>query len=316
MNMLPEPTRLLRLILSPALLATAGLAVAQQPQAPGADSSAETEESPPRYGVELIVFTYDASVSAGTEIFVPDAPPDAPVDDAASTLNPYPGDPRPGRLADTEVVPDPEDVENIPTYGDMDLLPGPGNLAEEDLAPIMSADSIELRVLPAEALTMTAIHEKLLLLDAYRPVLWSGWTQIVREDEETPVIRLRRLGNLPLEMDGELKLYLSRFLHLVVDVSMQAPSTQPAVPPSRRYGDSPFALGDDGYGYPAPPVHFRIRDDRILKSDEIRYFDHPKFGILAKLTRVEEPQDGEPETDAPVNPTIVGDGRPAPAAMQ
>ena len=33
---------------------------------------------------------------------------------------------------------------------------------------------------------------------------------------------------------------------------------------------------------------YRISEDRILRSDEIRYFDHPKFGMLAKLTRVKE----------------------------
>ena len=314
MNMFRKPPRLHWLISGSILLATAGLAVAQQPPLPDTDGSPETEESPRRYSVELILFTYDASVSAGTEVFVPDAAPETAVEDAASTSDLYPGEPVPGLEADAEIFPGPgypEDDESIPSYGDMVLMPGPGNLAEEELEPIMSADSIELRVLTGEELTMAAIHEKLLLLDAYRPVLWSGWTQIVREDDETPVVRLRRLGNLPLDIDGELKLYLSRFLHLVVDVSMQAPSVQLD---ARRFGESPFAIND--YGYETPPVYYRIRDDRILRSEDIRYFDHPKFGILAKLTRVDEPPEGDLEADAPVDPTVAADGRPSPAAPQ
>ena len=36
------------------------------------------------------------------------------------------------------------------------------------------------------------------------------------------------------------------------------------------------------------PVYYRIQEDRILKNGELRYYDHPKFGVLAKVTRVEE----------------------------
>ena len=32
-----------------------------------------------------------------------------------------------------------------------------------------------------------------------------------------------------------------------------------------------------------------------MKNGELRYFDHPKFGVLAKITRVEEPEAGELE---------------------
>jgi hypothetical protein len=46
----------------------------------------------------------------------------------------------------------------------------------------------------------------------------------------------------------------------------------------------------------SPPVFYRISEDRILRSGELRYYDHPKFGLLAKVTRVEEeeePDQGE-----------------------
>jgi hypothetical protein len=44
----------------------------------------------------------------------------------------------------------------------------------------------------------------------------------------------------------------------------------------------------------ARPVHYRISEDRILRNGELRYYDHPKFGLLARATRVEETE--EPET--------------------
>ncbi len=48
-------------------------------------------------------------------------------------------------------------------------------------------------------------------------------------------------------------------------------------------------------GTPTGPVFYRLREDRILKTGDIRYFDHPKFGVIAKMVRIEE--EAEPEED-------------------
>ncbi len=34
-----------------------------------------------------------------------------------------------------------------------------------------------------------------------------------------------------------------------------------------------------------------------MKNGELRYFDHPKFGVLAKVTRVEEPEEEDTGDD-------------------
>jgi hypothetical protein len=39
-------------------------------------------------------------------------------------------------------------------------------------------------------------------------------------------------------------------------------------------------------------VRYRITEDRIMRDGDIRYFDHPRFGMLARVTRV--PDDGGP----------------------
>ena len=44
---------------------------------------------------------------------------------------------------------------------------------------------------------------------------------------------------------------------------------------------------------PHPPVYFRIQENRILRNGELRYFDHPKFGVVAKVTRVEQSEEDE-----------------------
>lgn len=259
---------------------------------------AEAEEPVRRYSIEFILFTYGESVSAGTEIFVPENVPEPPIADPLTELTGagYPPGPLtdPGSLARSDGSFRTDDEDEIPQYGDMVLMPGAGNLGEEELEPILNTRSVNLRVLTHDELTLTDVHEKLLRLDAYRPVLWTGWVQDVREEAQTPTIQLRRLGDLPLQFSGNVKLYLGRFLHLVTDVQMQAPA---AVSPQRSYRASPpsafgqnYGYAPDGYGREAP-VYYAINDDRIMKSGDLRYFDHPKFGILAMLTRVEDAVD-------------------------
>lgn len=111
-------------------------------------------------------------------------------------------------------------------------------------------------------------------LRAYEPVMHFGWTQATYPAELTREIALSSLTRPAAGFDGTFKLYLSRFLHLVVDLQLDAATT------SRIDTVEPFG-----------PVRYRIEEDRIFRSGELRYFDHPKFGVLARITRVEETDD-------------------------
>jgi hypothetical protein len=111
-------------------------------------------------------------------------------------------------------------------------------------------------------------------LRAYEPVMHFGWTQATYPAELTREIALSSLTRPAAGFDGTFKLYLSRFLHLVVDLELDAETNNRV----------------DTFE-PVGPVRFRIQEDRIFRSGELRYFDHPKFGALARITRVEETDD-------------------------
>ena len=122
--------------------------------------------------------------------------------------------------------------------------------------------------------TMGDIMGHLRRLRAYEPVMHFGWTQATYPAELTRDVALSSLTRPAAGFDGSFKLYLSRFLHLVVDLSLNAPAS-----------DRVDMFEQAG------PVRFRIEEDRIFRSGELRYFDHPKFGVLARITRFEEPDD-------------------------
>jgi len=260
---------------------------AQQISPLTSDDAPAPEKQIPRYSVEIIVFSYADNVSSGSEIFLPDAV-DEPME-AAATLAEVQEQRQSIFMPGEETV-----ADSVPEYGDFLV-----EFEDEELVELIANERIDLKILLPDELTMTEIHEELLLLDAYQPVMWAGWTQATLAEEETPLIRLRRLGNLPLKFDGNLKLYLSRFLHLVIDISMDGESTatQEPILPAATSG---FERGYiDAFGYLiyadvlAPALHYRIIENRIMKNGDIRYFDHPKFGVLAKVTRYEAAAEDE-----------------------
>lgn len=260
----------------------AGAAFAQDEELPLVDEQEEIR----RYTVEMIIFTYNEDVSIGSEVFVPDrAPPQDPLLDELGV--------------DAQELTNPD---RIRVQGPVDGKP---QIVEEIIERRDEIDEVDLVVrrmydlamLPEDEYTMNEIYGHLKRLDVYEPVLHFGWTERTVPREEARVRPLSSFVTPPAELglDGDFQLYLGRYLHLVVNLQLDAPQQQQAVSGYDDYSYSGFQ--DDRYdrsGVVVPqPVHYRIQEDRIFKSGEIRYFDHPKFGVLATITRWEEPDPEE-----------------------
>jgi hypothetical protein len=228
-----------------------------------AQDTLEEQEAQPdvrRYTVEMIIFAYAQNVSAGSEIFVPDPPP---VEDA---------------LLDNGFSEETPDEEQEIAY--------------------------ELVMLDEEDFVLLEPFEHLRRLDAYEPLMHFGWTQPTYPDQEVDARPLSFFMTPPDGLEGELKMYLSRYLHL--DVKLQLDAARDDVSEDQttdllagdRFNDSFYYDIEDK---PADlPVFYRISEDRIFRNGELRYFDHPKFGVLAKITRVEE--------EDPVEDELIEDG--------
>ena len=242
------------------------IATLLSPFAFGQDTATGDPPEVPRYTVEAIIFRYAEEVSVGTERFLPDMP----------VVEEFGGEP-----ADDLI------------FGDRITAPAP---VEQPPGPAPSDDDFVLHF--EDEYTLGDLASRLERLDVYEPIMHFAWTQETRPEEETEAIDLESLGPAPESLSGSFKLYLSRYLHLVVDLTLNAP---PAAGDPVAIDESVISYNDTRSGYAfgeADPgiVRFRIREDRIFKNGDLRYFDHPKFGILAKITRVEEEAyDVEPE---------------------
>jgi hypothetical protein len=183
----------------------------------------------------------------------------------------------------------PDEPEQVPEEGVLeftdDIVP-PEPVPEEEPEPLPDPEFV---LLTEDDFQLSEAFGRLERLDAYEPVMHFGWTQIALEQDLTEAIPLYRFDRPPAELDGTLTLYLGRYLHLVVDLQLRKPEPDPQ-PTSGFMG---FGATPEE---PTLPTFFRIQEDRIMKNGELRYFDHPKFGMLARVTRVEEeepPEDGE-----------------------
>ena len=122
------------------LAATAfcGPALGQQPVVTGA--AVDEEEPLRRYAVEVIVFTYGESVSAGTEIFVPEAPPEPPPDVIPGAFGEFSDLPPDSRTAAGSLSMPRDDgpltsdnADPVPVFGDTLRLPA-DNVARREPA--------------------------------------------------------------------------------------------------------------------------------------------------------------------------------------
>jgi hypothetical protein len=171
--------------------------------------------------------------------------------------------------------------------------PGAGELDADGLPPAgdpFAAEQTEFRfrLLRPEELQLTSQYR---ILErnpqAYTPLLHGGWVQPGLPESDARPFDLAMLG--ATNPVGSIRLYLSRFLHVDLDVSYQdVVGAVPATPP---------ALTNELAEVPIAP-RYHLTADRTTRSGELHYFDHPAFGVLVKVTpvRVEQAQPGTPGT--------------------
>lgn len=95
----------------------------------------------------------------------------------------------------------------------------------------------------------------------YRLLVHRRWLQAANNKPDSSPVLLRTDTR---DIDGYVRFYMSRFLHVEVNLAFQ-----PQV----------AALG----GIDAVPSAYRLTEQRRVKSQELHYFDHPKFGVLVRV---------------------------------
>jgi hypothetical protein len=103
--------------------------------------------------------------------------------------------------------------------------------------------------------------------ESYRVLFHQRWTQNAEARSATQAIRVHAPGS---DLDGVFRFYLSRFLHV----------------------DMNLVLSDGGGNWKENEFtgnRYRLSEHRRIKTQEINYFDHPRLGVLVRVTQVGKP---------------------------
>jgi len=103
-------------------------------------------------------------------------------------------------------------------------------------------------------------------------------------------------------IDGTLRLVVSRYLHAEVDLLYRDPSPDTDTRTYRR----PGLLVPEGAERQLP-AGFRLQTSRRMRSGEIHYIDHPRFGVLVFVNPWEPEEQGDKQGDGEATDAEAGD---------
>lgn len=229
------------------------------------------------YQIELIVFEYTGSNSA-SEARSPDEPP-------------------PDTSQTQELIPQ----SALDEYLAFNASSGPGEQA--------------YAILPNTALSLSTAAYKLNNKAKHRVLYHVAWRQPVSAPELAKGVHIHSNMNndalyiaklatqraetpsesqpARLPLDGSVRVSVSRFLHLDVDLTF---TREEALTPEeiQQIGDSnavieiretPQTTQNSAAAIPTHTLRtYRLVEERRMKSKETHYFDHPAFGVVATIT--------------------------------
>jgi len=155
------------------------------------------------------------------------------------------------------------------------------NIPDLDQAKI-AADSADETTDIGKAVALLESNNK------YQVLTHKRWVQTADARSTSPVMRITDTAN---DLDGTVVFYMSRFLHVDVDLLLKDESDQnnkPANGVTSSAVANPVALSsstNNSSAAVAPPdLTYKIDESRRIRSNQINYFDHPKFGVLLEIT--------------------------------
>ncbi|MEE8305869.1 MAG: CsiV family protein [Gammaproteobacteria bacterium] len=213
------------------------------------DAPTEETELLERFEVELLVFAYRDVFASGEQLRPPPEP-----------------------LAELDSLDAWDSLDSLEQVHE--ITPPAIERLSMEVPPV-----IQVQQLINAQLLMEDEQQRLDRVDAYDLLLHTGFSQEGVEEKWAIPVSVRRLG-APAKLDGTIRLHRGRFLHITLDLSLDA-------------NVELLELSEP----------YRLEQQRRLRSGEVHYFDHPAFGVVLTVRPEPEP---EPEPIDPAAETVVG----------
>jgi len=143
-----------------------------------------------------------------------------------------------------------------------------------------------------ESFALNGVYNRIIRLDAYEPLIHLGWIQPAKSTDDAKPYRILSQPDAPVEITGTVTLYKERYLHLALDLALESiPAvevfeSETEIPPERVFGRGMSAAEDE----PASQVSatHKLQQSRRIRVSNTHYFDHPLFGVIATVSKIEE----------------------------
>jgi hypothetical protein len=243
------------------------------------------------YRVEIIVFERVADPPPSEEVLVLHGRRALPLeaiafDDDTSRAAAYPLDAATRALPTVYVV---AQAPNAPAAAAPVGEPSPADRAAKAIADYQGQlQARSYRPEPSNTYLLAGEDSRLQHSGAYRVLLHRAWIQPVPDRDRLQPMLIQigeRAGGWRIE--GYLGITRGRYLHMDTQLWYAANPTAPAVAAQRNAFATPTALG--GAGADLGPGYMEMREQRRMRSGELHYLDHPKFGVLARVDPVQPP---------------------------
>lgn len=153
-------------------------------------------------------------------------------------------------------------------------------------SPAEAGAALNVTWLPESSYHLKAERNALAGSVGYRPLAYLAWRQPALERSQARSLQIplsgRAVGGY---VDGQVTVAVERYLHLYLDLQLHLPDG------SERSGES--------NGAAAGPVAIRLTEQRRMRSNELHYFDNPRFGVIALITPYTPPPAPAPAAKTP-----------------
>ncbi len=191
--------------------------------------------------------------------------------------------------------------------------PGSPDLTDAQEIPTTAVPNAQLQPLPPDQFKLQAEEQKLAENGNYEVLLHTGWRQLGVPREKGIPVHVHTTAPAttdtaaaaapaalpPPRLDGVVELTVLRYLHLDVDLLFRGQALTSTNSVSDFFAVAPAK--------PSVPI-YRLQESRRMRSNQLHYFDHPMFGVIALVTPY------TPPVATPAAPTSTPPAVPTPAA--
>lgn len=114
----------------------------------------------------------------------------------------------------------------------------------------------DLQEVSPDQMEMRDFYTKLNRSRFFRPIMHDAWVQTVQANQYGDAVKLKSYDG---SLSGFFRMQRGHLVHMIMDLEYQPKSF-------------------------AEPIIYRLNEKRRFKFNEIHYLDHPKFGVLARIT--------------------------------